>query len=246
MPDYTAGGKALMTIAHSYLMDDTNDLFYAADIETTIDVPELLRESGGFTMDFPLPPLGESMFRPFLPLSATHLASDDDDTSLILFDNFSAPESKPEPIPPPKTRSKIPTARHTSTPSQSIVAPRYMTRAASKRQESSALPSRSSAIPTRSTSRTANGTLDRATLSPDYSTDSSTRTGGGSRPGTSTGIRRPSTLVGREPTSHLPIAKERARVDDRPATVAATTKSPSSDLVLVFRGDEADDFLFDV
>ena len=59
MPDYAAGGKALMTIAHTYLMDDTNDLYYAADIETTVDIPALLRESGGFTVDLVLPPLGE-------------------------------------------------------------------------------------------------------------------------------------------------------------------------------------------
>lgn len=47
MPDYKTVGKTLLDLAQSYQFDDSTDLFYAADIETQVDVEELWRSSAG-------------------------------------------------------------------------------------------------------------------------------------------------------------------------------------------------------
>ena len=64
MPDYQTMGSNLFQLGHSGLVDDTADVFYAADIEEQVDVKTLLAESGfssqgpsrGETLE--LPPLG--------------------------------------------------------------------------------------------------------------------------------------------------------------------------------------------
>ncbi|KAI0949106.1 hypothetical protein AcW1_008806 [Taiwanofungus camphoratus] len=46
MPDYKVLGRTLFEMAHSDHFDDTADHYYAADIETQIDIHELLKASG--------------------------------------------------------------------------------------------------------------------------------------------------------------------------------------------------------
>ncbi len=46
MPDYKTMGRSLFEVGHGGLVDDTADIFYAADIEDQIDVKVLLGGTG--------------------------------------------------------------------------------------------------------------------------------------------------------------------------------------------------------
>lgn len=60
LPDYTAVGKTLLNLAYAGPRDDSADHYYAADIESVMDVKKLLEESGAFSIDrLELPQLGE-------------------------------------------------------------------------------------------------------------------------------------------------------------------------------------------
>lgn len=48
MPDYKHLGQALLRVAHGARIDDSADLYYSQDIESLIDVPQLLKDSGTF------------------------------------------------------------------------------------------------------------------------------------------------------------------------------------------------------
>ncbi|EKM54868.1 uncharacterized protein PHACADRAFT_124267 [Phanerochaete carnosa HHB-10118-sp] len=50
MPDYKTLGRALLRVAHGERVDDSADVYYTQDIESQIDVPQLLTDSGAFEL----------------------------------------------------------------------------------------------------------------------------------------------------------------------------------------------------
>ena len=117
MPDYKSMGRDLFELGHGGLVDDTADIFYAADIEDQMDVKALLSDTG-FSAGNPamrileLPKLGAfNMFEALLDVhDGTRVLPEDDSP-------FAPKRPAPKPAAPvvaTKTAgllSRIPTAR---------------------------------------------------------------------------------------------------------------------------------------
>ena len=246
LPDFTEAGKTILNIAHSYLYDDTTDLYYAADYTLQIDMEELLAESGAFTTSsLTLPALGRYSYCllytiRFAELIHIDLSLESDDEDLIL-PLVAKVESSSQPL---KTQKPVVQRRPTREELPTGVS-RPLTRAASKALAESRVPTppatmqRPSGMATRS--RSGSGIAGRATPNSDRSS---------SRRGTSTSLRT---------TSMQPSSRERANQKDIVGPSTSRTKVAAAggrkkaiqlpedlDVVADIDTHGDDDFLFDV
>ncbi|TBU24368.1 hypothetical protein BD309DRAFT_1000406 [Dichomitus squalens] len=121
LPDYKTIGRGLFNLGHGGLMDDTADVFYAAEIEQQIDVTRLLADTG---------------FKPDSFDAGLELPELEDDSP------FARTSTKPSPSPSSSaqpTRSAIPLPRAPST--------RAAASSSSSRTQPSAPPRPATAIP---------------------------------------------------------------------------------------------------
>ncbi|OBZ70534.1 hypothetical protein A0H81_09463 [Grifola frondosa] len=267
MPDYKVLGRNLFEFAHSAPIDDSADLYYAADIELEIDTKELLRESGFIASSsemekLELPeleddsPFVRKLVKPPAPIVTTKAPAHAPIT------RSATAAARALPI-QPQTRASSRTVPSTATAtSTSRPATRAMTsRAPSQlavtssmrttRQPTSRDAIRSTRQPTATTSKSAaiiNPSITRATAPIVLGRTSSTSSATSSNPATRAATSRTRSAAGTRATASIPSSTVKSGTATVPAQ--STTKHVEDELVLAFRREKAtdieEDFLFDV